>query len=205
MSTLTNIHLRKYLKEDTLIVTPLLSEDQIGQISIDVRLGNQFVVFRSHRLGIFEPFSKIVVEPRKVQERQIIRFGDNFILHPGVLILGCTFEYISIPNNLECQVEGRSSWARLGLQVVTASSIEPGFKGVVTLELSNVGTVPLTLMPGIRIAQLVFRTADPPIKNPYSGKRKYKYPIGPEFSLLYNDYDWKIISDHKISAEIDVH
>ncbi len=201
MSTLTKEKIKKSLnrKDNTLIVTPLLTESQIGQSSIDVRLGNQFIVFRSHRFGAFGPSSKNVTEPRKVQERQIINFGDDFMLHPGVLILGCTFEYISIPNDLECQVEGRSSWARFGLQVVTASSIEPGFKGVVTLELSNVGTVPLTLKPGIRIAQLVFRTANPPIPNPYSGNRKYRCPIGPEFSRLYDDYDWKIISGHKIS------
>jgi dCTP deaminase len=87
-------------------------------------------------------------------------------------------------------VEGRSSWARLGLQVATANSIEPGFKGVITLELSNVATVPLELMPGIRIAQLVFRKVEPVVENPYSGKRKYRCPIGPEFSRLQEDFDW---------------
>ncbi|MDI6794898.1 MAG: dCTP deaminase [bacterium] len=178
-------------QSNCLVVTPILSPKQIGDASIDVRLGNQFIVFRAHRFGIFDPFGKSDRDPRKIQERQVMRFGERFVLHPGVLILGCTFEYISMPNNLECQVEGRSSWARLGLQIATANSIEPGFKGVATLELSNVGTVPLTLMPGIRIAQLVFRDADPPIPNPYCGMRKYRCPVGPEFSRLDEDYDWK--------------
>jgi len=197
MSTLTKVEIENYLNREAnpLIVTPILAPKQLGDASIDVRLGNQFIVYRAHRFGIFEPFGKISQDPRKIQERQIMHFGERFVLHPGVLILGSTFEFISMPNDLECQVEGRSSWARLGLQIATASSVEPGFKGVVTLELSNVGTVPLTLMPGIRIAQLIFHTASPPIENPYQGNRKYKCPVGPEFSKLYDDVDWEAFSE----------
>jgi dCTP deaminase len=199
VSTLTRETLEEYLRkpEDALIITPLLSKRQVGEASIDVRLGNQFIVFRSHRFGIFEPFGKSWFEPRKIQERHVVRFGERFVLHPGVLILGCTFEYVSMPNRLECQVEGRASWARLGLQVATASSVEPGFKGVITLELSNVGTIPLTLMPGIRIAQLVFRSTDKPVPDAYSGERKYRCPTGPEFSRLDSDYDWKVFSSER--------
>lgn len=197
MSTLTIKKIEEYLKRDSnsLIVTPILSKKQLGDSSIDVRLGNQFIVYRAHRFGLFQPFGEKTKDPRKFQERQIMHFGEHFVLHPGVLILGSTFEFISMPNDLECQVEGRSSWARLGLQIATASSIEPGFKGVITLELSNVGTVPLTLMPGIRIAQLVFHLATPPIENPYQGDRKYVCPVGPEFSRLYDDIDWKAFSE----------
>jgi dCTP deaminase len=193
MSTVSKKGLEDYFKrpKDPLIVTPILSPKQIGDASLDVRLSNQFIVFRTHRFGIFEAVGMSTkLQPRKIQERQIIPFGDRLVLHPGVLVLACTFEYVSIPGDLECQVEGRSSWSRLGLQVATASSIEPGFKGVITLELSNVATVPLTLMPGIRIAQLIFRKAEPPVENPYSGNRKYRCPIGPEFSRLHEDYDW---------------
>jgi dCTP deaminase len=197
MSTLTKELLLEYLKRDSnpLVVTPILSRRQIGEASIDVRLGNQFIVFRAHRFGIFAPAGYQKDDPRRIQERQIMKFGGKFILHPGVLILGSTFEYLSLPNDLECQVEGRSSWARLGLQIATASSIEPGFKGVVTLELSNVGTVPLELMPGIRIAQFVFHTALPPVPDAYAGERKYRCPVGPEFSRLYQDYDWQAFSN----------
>lgn len=193
MSTVSRKGLEFHFKRenDPLIVTPILSSRQIGEASVDVRLGNQFIVFRTHRFGIFEAVGmSTTLQPRKIQERQVIPFGDRLVLHPGILVLACTFEYVSIPSDLECQVEGRSSWARLGLQVATASSIEPGFKGVITLELSNVATVPLTLMPGIRIAQLIFRKAEPPVENAYSGSRKYRCPIGPEFSRLHEDYDW---------------
>jgi len=94
-----------------------------------------------------------------------------------------------MPGDLEAQVEGRSSWARLGLIIATATTVEPGFKGVITLELSNVGTIPLVLRPGVRIAQLVFHEAHPALRNAYSGRDKYLFPIGPEFSRLGNDSD----------------
>jgi deoxycytidine triphosphate deaminase len=166
----------------------------MGEASLDVRLGNQFIVYRTHRFGIFDAIgtSAVPFQPRRIQERQIITFGENLVLHPGLLVLASTFEYVSIPGDLECQVEGRSSWSRLGLQVATANSIEPVFKGVITLELSNVGTVPLQLMPGIRIAQLIFRKVEPSIESPYSGDdHKYRCPIGPEYSRLQEDYDWQ--------------
>ncbi len=194
MSTLSKKGFEDFFRrdKDPLIITPILSEKQIGEASIDVRLGNQFIVFKTHRFGIFEAvgMSLSPFQPRRIQERQIIAFGERLVLHPGVLVLACTFEYVWIPGDLECQVEGRSSWARLGLQVATASTVEPGFKGVITLELSNVATVPLTLMPGIRIAQLVFRKVGPPVEKPYTENRKYVCPIGPEFSRLHEDYDW---------------
>ena len=198
MSTLSkkSLNLCFKRKQDPLIITPILSERQIGEASLDVRLGNQFIVFRTHRFGIFEAVSKPEekIEPRKIQELQIVPFGGRIVLHPGLLVLASTFEYVSIPSDLECQIEGRSSWARLGLQIATANSIEPGFRGVITFELSNVSTVPLTLVPGIRIAQLFLRKVERPVKNPYSGERKYRCPIGPEFSRLHEDYDWKIFS-----------
>ena len=196
MSTITRNGLDKYLTrtENPLVITPILSSRQFGESSVDVRLGNQFIVFRAHRFGIFEPAGLTDLEPQQIQERQILPYGEKLVLHPGMLVLGSTFEYVSMPNDLECQIEGRSSWARIGLQIATATAIEPGFKGVITLELSNFSTVPIKLMPGIRIAQLLFRKAEPEIPNPYSGNRKYRCPIGPEFSRLQNDYDWEIFS-----------
>src|SRR5262245_26868835 len=129
MSTLTGEAIRNRLRgsHDRLIVTPLLSPKQIGQASIDVRLGNQFIVFRMHTFGSFEEG----MDPRRVQERLVLRFGTKFVLHPGMLVLGATLEYVRMPHDLEAQVEGRSSWARLGLEVATASTVEPGFKGAI--------------------------------------------------------------------------
>jgi len=197
MSTLTRTAIEKRLANGApsgLVVTPILSKKQIGDASIDVRLGNQFIVFRMHRFGIFEPYSTPRAKLRIMQERQVVEFGNNFVLHPGMLALGSTFEYISLPSDLECQVEGRSSWARLGLQIATATSVEPGFKGVLTLELSNLGTIPIELYPGVRIAQLFFHDAKPKVTDAYGGTHKYTCPVGPQFSLIANDKDGSVFS-----------
>lgn len=197
MSTLTYKKIRERLadhSESGLVITPLLTQKQLQDASVDVRLGNQFLAFRAHTLPAFDPYDDRRMNLRKMQERQVLKYGKPFVLHPGVLVLGATLEYLAMPNDLECQVEGRSSWARLGLQVATATSIEPGFKGVVTLELSNVGTIPITLRPGVRIGQLVFRIADPPVDNPYGSDRKYMCPIGPQFSRIQEDSDGRVFS-----------
>ena len=197
MSTLTRAEIEKRLTDRSpsgLVVTPILSNNQLGDASIDVRLGNQFIVFRTHTLGLFQPYSTSPASLRIMQERQVIKFGKGFVLHPGMLALGCTFEYICLPSNLECQVEGRSSWARLGLQIATATSVEPGFKGVLTLELSNLGTIPVELHPGVRIAQLFFHDAAPQIPDAYGGIHKYKCPVGPQFSRITHDKDGKVFS-----------
>ena len=197
MSTLTRAEIEKRLGDDLpnrLVVTPILSKNQLGDASIDVRLGNQFIVFRMHTFGLFQPYNTPPASLRIMQERQVVKFGKEFVLHPGMLALGCTFEYICLPSNLECQVEGRSSWARLGLQIATATSVEPGFKGVLTLELSNLGTIPVELHPGVRIAQLFFHDAAPEIPDAYGGIHKYKCPVGPQFSRITHDKDGKVFS-----------
>jgi dCTP deaminase len=197
MSTLTRVELEARLKDKTanrLVLSPILSKKQIGDASIDVRLANQFIVFRAHMLPAFDPYKQGRVDLRKMQQRQVVAYGEMFVLHPGTLSLGATFEYLSMPGDLECQVEGRSSWARLGLQVATATSVEPGFKGVVTLELSNVGTIPIMLRPGVRIAQLVFRTASSAVEAPYQGSRKYVCPVGPQFSRIHTDKDGQVFA-----------
>lgn len=192
MSTITKEEIRARLKSseaNRLVVTPILSPKQIGDASVDVRLGNQFIIFRMHAFGVFEPYTMPLSQLHVMQERQVVRFGSPFVLHPNILALGSTFEYVCMPADLEAQVEGRSSWARVGLQIATASSIEPGFKGVLTLELSNVGTIPIQLYPGVRIAQLCFHEAKPASPNAYSGQRKYRCSIGPEFSRIHHDED----------------
>lgn len=192
MSTITRQEIENRLKQtdvNGLVITPVLSRRQIGDASVDVRLGNQFIIFRMHTCGVFKPYTTPLGELHSMQERHVVRFGDPFVLHPGTLALGSTFEYICLPPDLEAQVEGRSSWARVGLQIATATSVEPGFKGVLTLELSNVGTIPIQLYPGVRIAQLFFREAKPPATDAYAGPKKYKCAIGPEFCRIRSDPD----------------
>lgn len=195
MSTLTRKDIESHLDparewDRRLVVRPLLDpERQIQDCGIDLRLNNQFVVFRRQNLSHVDPSSpQFKASLRGYQARLIVPFrrGNGLVLHPGELVLGSTIEYVALPPCLEAQVEGRSSWARLGLTVVSASSVAPGFKGVITLELANHGVAPLILWPGVRIASLVLHEVSSASK--YSGE-KYVYPIGPQFSRVDRDYD----------------
>ena len=151
--TLTRIDLINRLNPDPadgtepIVVTPILDPvDQIGICGIDVRLGRQFIIFKSHVRNVFSVASRNSdMEMSEFQEEIFVEQGKSIVLHPGQLIIGATLEYVSIPPDLECQVEGRSSWARLGLIIATATTVEPNFKGVVTLELVNTGTIPIQL------------------------------------------------------------
>jgi deoxycytidine triphosphate deaminase len=112
--------------------------------------------------------------------------GKGITLHPGQLIIGTTLEYFKMPLDVMGYVIGRSSWGRLGLIVATATFIDPGFRGVIVLELVNDGEVPLALYPGIRIAQLVFHMIDAKVEE-YAGK--YALQTRPMFSEVSRESD----------------
>src|SRR5205823_9161481 len=132
-----------------------LDEGMVQPASIDVRLDRYFRVFANHRYTHIDPATEQddlteVVEPK----------GDEpFILHPGEFVLGSTYEVVSLADDLASRLEGKSSLGRLGLLThSTAGFIDPGFTRHVTLELSNVATLPLKLLPGMKIGQVcVFR------------------------------------------------
>jgi dCTP deaminase len=180
------------ITENPIIVTPILDREvQVGPCGIDVRLGKQFIIFNEN---VQDVFSFDVEKEKNVNiyhEEMVLSMGKSIIIHPGKVIIASTFEYVSIPADLECQVEGRSSWARLGLIIATASTIESGFKGVITLELSNIGKIPITLYPGLRIAQLIFHSTGNSASNDYSNtkKKKYNFNIGPHMSKIMKDND----------------
>jgi dCTP deaminase len=184
--------LKRNISEQPIIVTPILNTDnQIGPCGIDLRLGKQFIVFNENVQDVFSFDIKKYNNINIYHEEVVLSMGEPLIIHPGKVIIGSTFEYISIPTDLECQVEGRSSWARLGLVIATASTIESGFKGMITLELSNIGKIPITVYPGLRIAQLLFHLTTANKVDDYSvlDKKKYMCNIGPRISSLLADKD----------------
>jgi dCTP deaminase len=192
MSILSREEIEKRLNTDdidNIVVTPILDKTkQINQIGIDCRLSNQFIIFKTQNIESYD-IKKFMDYPqysRKYQKEVIIPFGESFILHPQTMVLSSTFEFISLPNDIEASIEGRSSWARTGLMIATAVYVDPGFKGCITLELSNLSNIPLKLFPGMRIGQIVFGKTSSPSK--YKD-RKYQYPIGPEISKIRNDDD----------------
>lgn len=163
-----------------LIVTPMLDpENAISAGAIDVRLGCEFLVFRRESFLALDvgDEKEIEAEYERYQHRRIRAFGQSFVLHPRQLVIGSTLEYIQVPPDLMCYVSGKSTWGRMGLIIATATKVDPGFRGCITLEIVNEGEVPLVLYPGLPIAQLVVhQTSD---SGRYSGG--YSCAIGPEF------------------------
>ncbi len=161
-----------------LVVTPLLSQKQIGPGSIDIRLGSSIIVPRrtfvaSHDVTDVRQIRQV---ERRLYERVRLKYHSEFILHPNQLILAVTLEYVSLPATVFCQVASRSSWGRLGLVVATASVVQPGFKGCLTLELANLSDSPIALYPGLLIGQLVFFEVKPGEKGATGYQGRYDCP-----------------------------
>ena len=180
-----------------IFITPFLGKDQIGHASIDVRLGNNFIAFRRTKYATFDPMKKseeITSSIASFQEKIYIPLGKRLFLHPQQLVLGCTLEYIRLPNDLVAEVMGRSSWGRLGLILSAATLVHPGYAGVITLELANEGDVTLPLIPGVRIAQLVFKSTM--LKERSKArvlKSRYLGSIEPTFSKIHEDDEMRAL------------
>ncbi|MCK6210082.1 dCTP deaminase [Georgenia sp. EYE_87] len=170
--------------EDRLIVTPLLEPDtQIGPSSVDLRLGTEIVEMDRYNRSASDPRAEDPLTP--VQRRVVVPLGQRIALHPGQFLLASTLEFVRLPAFLVGQVHGRSSWGRLGVQVATAAAVQAGYAGMITLQLTNVATVPVHLYPGMRLAQLFLWWANEPAPTPYeSGRAKYRYPLGPQESQI---------------------
>ena len=186
---------RIHQNDDPLVVTPLLDTQQVGAASIDVRIGHQFIILQRSVVPHIDPSRPELLRESLYRTQQKVRVQTKqpFVIHPRQLVLGATLEYVSMPKDLAATVEGRSSWGRLGLIIATASSVAPGFKGCITLELVNEGEVPIVLRPGMRIAQLVFfetnKDADyrESTVDGEAARIKYDCPTGPEFSRIHLD------------------
>ena len=170
--------IRQLIASGELLLEPI-EEGQIQPASVDVRLGDEFLVFRNHTLEVIDPFNK----PTDLNERVLVAEGNAFILHPGEFVLGTTRETVGLPDNLVARVEGKSSLGRLGLLIhATAGFVDPLFKGQVTLELSNVATLPIKLWPGMRIGQFSFQQVDKAVERGYGHPElnsKYMNQSGP--------------------------
>ena len=156
--------------------------------SIDVRLDRYFRVFENHRYPHIDPS---VEQPDLT--RMVEAVGDEpFILHPGEFVLASTLEQVSLPDDIAARVEGKSSLGRLGLLThATAGFVDPGFTGHVTLELSNVATLPIVLHPGMKIGQLCFFQLSSPAEHPYGTQQRgshYQGQRGPTASRSFENF-----------------
>ncbi len=192
MSALTDSEIKARLVSQEegrrLVITPLLDPaKQIGAGSVDLRLGTEFLETPRQDNAFIDPFGADDQSAfRAVSDiRTYVPLGSQYVLHPGQFALGSTLEFVVLPDDVTGQVLSRSSWGRLGLLVATAVAVQPGFRGSLTLELVNAGTVPIVLRPGLRIAQLQMWGSAHLAQNPYSsGSNKYRAPLGPESNRL---------------------
>jgi dCTP deaminase len=156
--------------------------------SVDVRLDRFFRLFDNHKYPFIDPSEDQPELTRFVE----VEADQPFILHPGEFVLGSTYELVSLPDDVAARLEGKSSLGRLGLLThSTAGFIDPGFSGHVTLELSNVATLPIKLWPGMKIGQMCFFRLSSAAEKPYGSQEyssRYQGQRGPTASRSYLNF-----------------
>ena len=150
-------------KDDRLFVIPMLSritEDDVGNVSLDLRLGRWFLTLQQSSRTKLDFFETQEMSDPFLARKDFIRFDNQYVLHPNRFVLGATLEWIRVPTSCAGSIVGKSSLGRHGLIIETAPVVHPGFSGCLTLELANVGEVPIALRPGMEIAQLQISRAE---------------------------------------------
>jgi dCTP deaminase len=172
---LSDVDIRKYMGQGKIKVTPELTPEQYGSCSIDFRLGNEFGIFEHSRhafIDLREGSTAIQDLMRTIE----VPMGESFILQPGEFALAITEEKLELDDDVLGRLEGRSSLGRIGIIVHgTAGLFDPGWRGKATLELSNLGRMPVALYPGMRICSFTFEQLTTPSSVPYHKKASNKY------------------------------
>lgn len=157
-----------------------------GGTSIDLRLGRWFRSFKQSRSSHYSLWADDLAagnqqQPQLKTNEHFVPFGSPFILHPGRFVLGVTMEWLTLPSSISGYVTGKSSLGRHGLVIETAAGLHPNFSGCLTLELANVGEVPLAISPGMEICQIFLHSveagADANLGS-FSGQRKPTVALG---------------------------
>lgn len=171
---LSDVDIRRYLAQGKIKITPTLPPEQFGSCSVDFRLGNEFNVFEHSRHAFIDLREKRGIED--LMRPVIVEHGDPFILQPREFVLAITEECLELDDDVLGRLEGRSSLGRIGIIVHgTAGLFDPGWSGKATLELSNLGRMPVALYPGMRICSFTFEQLSSPSSVPYGKKLGNKY------------------------------
>jgi dCTP deaminase len=191
---LSDVDILQRIDSGDIAIDPPLLREHLGGMSLDLRLGDCFRIFKESFRPCIEiaPKGHVSSYPMsgELMEERIVAPDEPFYLHPGELALGITLERIKLPRDVVGFIDGRSSLARLGLMVnITAHTIEPGWEGKITLEFANLGRVPLALYPGARICALRFEMLSSAAEQAYDVKHgaKYHRQEGPEPSRISSD------------------
>jgi dCTP deaminase len=179
--------IKEELAAKRVVIDPF-DERAIQPSSVDLRIDRYFRVFRNHTMGHIDVRENL----EELTELVEVPADDVFILHPGEFVLGSTLERVQLPNDLVARLEGKSSLGRLGLLIhSTAGFVDAGWNGQLTLELSNVATLPITLYPGMRIGQISFIRMTTEAEHPYGTgdlHSKYQGQRGPIPSRYWENF-----------------
>jgi dCTP deaminase len=171
---LSDIDIRRYLREGKIRITPELPPGQFGSCSIDFRLGGEFSVFEHSRHAFIDVREKGAIQD--LMRTVLVKPGEPFILQPREFALAITEEMLELDDDVLGRLEGRSSLGRIGIIVHgTAGLFDPGWRGKATLELSNLGIMPVALYPGMRICSFTFEQLSSRVAVPYYKKVGNKY------------------------------
>jgi dCTP deaminase len=155
-------------------VFPDLPDNQFGSCSVDFRLGSEFSVFDHSRYPYIDLRETGAIQD--IMRTVHVKPGEPFILQPREFALAITEETLELDDDVLGRLEGRSSLGRIGIIVHgTAGLFDPGWRGKATLELSNLGRMPVALYPGMRICSFTFEQLSSPVSIPYYKKAGNKY------------------------------
>jgi dCTP deaminase len=179
--------IKEELAKGRIVIDPL-GEGCIQPASVDVHLGDRMLVFRNSR----RPYIDVREDMSDLTEMVIIDDDLPFMLHPGEFVLATLIEHLSIPDDLLGRLDGKSSLGRVGLLIhSTAGFVDPGWRGRLTLELSNVSNLPITLYKGMSIGQISFLRLTTSADNPYGSPKlgsKYQDQTGPTPTKLFMEF-----------------
>ena len=171
---LSDVDIRRYMQQGKIRVEPPLPPEQLGSCSVDFRLGNEFSVFEHSKHAFIDLREKTSIQDlmRTIE----VADGEPFVLQPGEFALAITKEKLELDDDILGRLEGRSSLGRIGIIVHgTAGLFDPGWRGHATLELSNLGRMPVALYPGMRVCSFTFEQLSSPVEVPYYKKASNKY------------------------------
>jgi dCTP deaminase len=171
---LSDVDIRRYIAEGKIKISPELPPEQFGSCSVDFKLGNEFNVFEHSRNAYIDLRENKGIDG--LMKSVIVPTGESFILQPREFVLAITEETLELDADVLGRLEGRSSLGRIGIIVHgTAGLFDPGWAGKATLELSNLGRMPVALYPGMRVCSFTFEQLSTPSSMPYSKKAGNKY------------------------------
>lgn len=183
---LSDKDIRAALDVGEIVIEPM-GEGCLQPASVDVRLDSRMLAFRNSRRAYID----VREDMSDLTEMEDIGDGP-YILHPGEFALGSAFEWLELPDNIVARLEGKSSLGRVGLLIhSTAGYVDPGWRGKLTLELSNVARLPIALYPGMKIGQLSFIRMSSSAERPYGSPglgSKYAGQEEPTASRAYRDF-----------------